>query len=90
MKSALAHGTTAAEVMEVLELVSVLGIHSCTEGVPLLMQKSRVPAVRTVPVERPGPRGGKNTDTTVTQITKQNRRNAMSTQFKTGIALPAC
>ncbi len=39
VKSALAHGATAAEVMEVLELVSVLGIHSCTEGVPLLMQE---------------------------------------------------
>jgi alkylhydroperoxidase/carboxymuconolactone decarboxylase family protein YurZ len=39
VKSALAHGATAAEIMEVLELVSVLGIHSCTEGVPILIQE---------------------------------------------------
>lgn len=36
--AALAHGATPAEVMEVLELTSTLGIHACNIGVPLLIE----------------------------------------------------
>jgi alkylhydroperoxidase/carboxymuconolactone decarboxylase family protein YurZ len=39
MKRAIAAGATAGEIMEVLELVSVVGIHSCTMGVPILLEE---------------------------------------------------
>lgn len=38
MRRALALGATQAQIMEVLQLTSVLGIHTCSVGVPLLMQ----------------------------------------------------
>lgn len=41
VRNALGYGATAKEIMEVFELVSVLGIHSCTTGVPILMQEAR-------------------------------------------------
>jgi alkylhydroperoxidase/carboxymuconolactone decarboxylase family protein YurZ len=39
MRRAIAAGATAAEIMEVLELVSVVGIHACTMGVPILLEE---------------------------------------------------
>jgi alkylhydroperoxidase/carboxymuconolactone decarboxylase family protein YurZ len=39
IRNALNHGATKEEIMEVLELVSVLGIHACTLGVPVLMEE---------------------------------------------------
>jgi alkylhydroperoxidase/carboxymuconolactone decarboxylase family protein YurZ len=41
MRNALNHGATREEIMEVLELVSVLGIHSVTHGVPVLVEELR-------------------------------------------------
>lgn len=41
MQNALRHGATEGEIMEVLELTSVLGIHSATSGVPILMEELR-------------------------------------------------
>ena len=41
MKNALALGASRDEIMEVLELTSVLGIHTCTLGVPILMEELR-------------------------------------------------
>lgn len=38
VRFALELGASAAELMEVLELTSVLGIHACNIGVPLLME----------------------------------------------------
>jgi len=38
MRKALEQGATPEEILEVLELVSVLGIHSCTIGVPALAE----------------------------------------------------
>lgn len=38
VREALKHGATREEILEVLELVSVLGMHSITVGVPLLVQ----------------------------------------------------
>jgi alkylhydroperoxidase/carboxymuconolactone decarboxylase family protein YurZ len=39
IRNALKHGATKEEIMEVLELTSVLGIHSCTMGVPVLLDE---------------------------------------------------
>ncbi|WP_149538259.1 carboxymuconolactone decarboxylase family protein [Siccirubricoccus phaeus] len=39
IRNALNHGATQQEIMEVLELVSVLGIHSTTHGVPILLEE---------------------------------------------------
>lgn len=39
IRNALKHGATKAEIMEVLELTSVLGIHTCTLGVPVLLEE---------------------------------------------------
>ncbi len=39
IQSALRYGATAQEIMEVLELTSVLGIHTCTLGVPVLLDE---------------------------------------------------
>ncbi|GME44079.1 Beta-lactamase-like protein [Neofusicoccum parvum] len=38
IKAALKEGATTAEVMEVIELTSTLGIHACNIGVPLLVE----------------------------------------------------
>ena len=37
--NALKYGATKEEIMEVLELTSVLGIHTCTVGVPILIEE---------------------------------------------------
>ena len=37
--AALRHGATPAEIMEVLELTSTLGIHACNIGVPILVDE---------------------------------------------------
>ena len=47
MRRALACGATSAQIMEVLQLVSVLGIHSCSIGVPLLNEALARAAVNT-------------------------------------------
>jgi len=39
ISNALKYGATKEEIMEVLELVSVLGIHTCTMGVPILVEE---------------------------------------------------
>lgn len=39
IRNAINYGATRSEVMEVLELVSVLGIHACTMGVPVLVEE---------------------------------------------------
>ncbi|MFP6746394.1 MAG: carboxymuconolactone decarboxylase family protein [Alphaproteobacteria bacterium] len=39
MENALRHGATVDEVFEVLQKTSVLGIHSCTVGVPILLEE---------------------------------------------------
>ena len=39
IKQAIAYGATAAEIMEVLELTSTLGIHACNIGVPILVEE---------------------------------------------------
>lgn len=39
VQNALKHGATAEEIMEVFQIVSVLGIHTMTESVPILMQE---------------------------------------------------
>jgi alkylhydroperoxidase/carboxymuconolactone decarboxylase family protein YurZ len=41
IRNALARGATAGEVMEVFQLTSVLGVHSCTIGVPLLLEAAQ-------------------------------------------------
>ena len=43
MENALRHGATPAEIVEVLSLVSVLGMHTITMGVPLLMEEMGQP-----------------------------------------------
>jgi alkylhydroperoxidase/carboxymuconolactone decarboxylase family protein YurZ len=39
VQNALKHGATAEEIMEVFQIVSVLGVHTMTESVPILMQE---------------------------------------------------
>ncbi|MBI4505437.1 MAG: carboxymuconolactone decarboxylase family protein [Chloroflexi bacterium] len=41
VQNALRLGATADEIMEVYELVSALGIHTCTMGVPILIEELR-------------------------------------------------
>src|ERR1017187_5801048 len=41
IQNALDHGATQAAIMEVYELTSVLGIHTCTMGVPVLLDELR-------------------------------------------------
>ena len=41
IRNALAHGATVAEIREVLQLTSVLGTHTITEGVPALLGEAR-------------------------------------------------
>lgn len=51
MRNALRHGATREEIVEVLELVSVLGIHSCTVGMPVLQEELR--SRETVAISQP-------------------------------------
>lgn len=39
IRNAIGYGATKQEIMEVLELTSVLGIHTCILGVPVLLQE---------------------------------------------------
>ena len=39
MQNALRHGATVDELFEVLQLTASLGIHSCTVGVPILLEE---------------------------------------------------
>jgi alkylhydroperoxidase/carboxymuconolactone decarboxylase family protein YurZ len=39
IRNAIGYGATSQEIMEVLELISVLGIHSTTHGVPILLEE---------------------------------------------------
>jgi alkylhydroperoxidase/carboxymuconolactone decarboxylase family protein YurZ len=41
IRNALKHGATKEELMEVFELVSVLGMHSITMGVPVLIEEMK-------------------------------------------------
>lgn len=47
LHAALDHGATPAEIMEVLELTSTLGIHAANIGVPLLLEVLEEEGVRT-------------------------------------------
>jgi alkylhydroperoxidase/carboxymuconolactone decarboxylase family protein YurZ len=50
IRAALAWGATAAEIMEVIELTSTLGIHACNIGVPLLIEVLEEEGLRSGPV----------------------------------------
>jgi alkylhydroperoxidase/carboxymuconolactone decarboxylase family protein YurZ len=52
VRGALAHGATEQEVLEVLQLTSVVGIHSCNCGVPILIEELAA-AGQPVDVEAP-------------------------------------
>ena len=39
IKNAIGYGATREEILEVIELASVIGIHSCTVGVPILIEE---------------------------------------------------
>jgi len=39
IQNALRHGASVAEIAEVLQLTSAIGIHSCTLGVPVLLEE---------------------------------------------------
>ena len=43
IQNAFDHGATVEEIMEVFQLASVLGIHSITEGVPILVDEAGLP-----------------------------------------------
>lgn len=45
VKEALKQGATPAEIMEVIELTSTLGIHACNIGVPVLLDVMREAAI---------------------------------------------
>lgn len=49
MRNAVRLGATAAEVMEVLEIVSVIGIHAATVGAPILAEELRAAGQEAVP-----------------------------------------
>jgi alkylhydroperoxidase/carboxymuconolactone decarboxylase family protein YurZ len=50
IRKALEFGATREEVMEVLELISTVGIHASTVGVPVLLELLAETGVRTAPV----------------------------------------
>ena len=41
IKNAFKYGATKEEIMEVYQLVSILGMHTCTMGVPVLLDEMR-------------------------------------------------
>jgi len=51
VRAALDLGASAAEIMEVLELTSTLGIHACNIGIPLLIEVLEEEGLRNGPAE---------------------------------------
>ncbi|MCS6766661.1 MAG: carboxymuconolactone decarboxylase family protein [Candidatus Protistobacter heckmanni] len=51
MQNALKHGATAAEILEVIQLTTVMGIHSCNLAVPILCEE----LAKAAPEERQAP-----------------------------------
>jgi len=51
MRNAIRHGATQGEVMEMLDIVSVIGIHGALVGVPMLEESFNSPAAS--PTQRP-------------------------------------
>jgi alkylhydroperoxidase/carboxymuconolactone decarboxylase family protein YurZ len=41
IENALDHGATTAEIVEVMELASILGIHAVTTAAPILLEEAR-------------------------------------------------
>lgn len=41
IRNALGHGATVGEIMEVLQLTSSIGVHTITEGVPVLLDEAK-------------------------------------------------
>lgn len=39
IRNAIQHGATLGEIMEVFQLVAILGIHTCTTGMPVLVEE---------------------------------------------------
>ncbi|PJX27679.1 carboxymuconolactone decarboxylase [Advenella sp. S44] len=39
MQNAFKHGATRAEILEVIQLTTVMGIHSCNLAIPILMEE---------------------------------------------------
>lgn len=39
MRNAIAHGATREEILEAIQLTTVMGIHSCNLAVPILMEE---------------------------------------------------
>jgi alkylhydroperoxidase/carboxymuconolactone decarboxylase family protein YurZ len=39
MRNAIRHGATREEILEVLQLTTVMGIHSCNMAIPILMEE---------------------------------------------------
>lgn len=52
VKNALAHGATPGEIMEVFELASIIGIHTCALAVPILVDELQ--HAQTEPAPRDG------------------------------------
>lgn len=44
IRDALKHGATREEILEVLQLASLVGIHSCTFGIPILDDEMKNPS----------------------------------------------
>lgn len=56
VQNALRHGATQGEIVEILQLISVLGIHSVTHGVPILVEELEA-AGRGAELPKPGAGG---------------------------------
>lgn len=47
VQNAIRHGATREEMMEVFELSAEIGIHSCTAGMPMLLEEARLAGIET-------------------------------------------
>lgn len=51
VQRAIEHGATREEIVEVLQIISVIGIHSCALGIPILMEELEKAGLPSVPSE---------------------------------------
>ena len=70
MRNALRYGASVGEVVEALELCTLLGIHSCALGMPILAE------VLAEPRDGTGARSAKPRGTNNRKIVRARRRNA--------------
>ena len=73
MQNALRHGATAEEILEVIQLTTVMGIHSVNMAVPMLLEELEMARTSSPGAVAPAPAAASGTARRVTARTRSTR-----------------